>query len=65
MLIWIFIKEIINLFLDIRHFINKDFKLKSYLLAMKDLSDKHSGVYINKVLLNTLKEFNIKYNINR
>jgi len=47
------------------HFINKDFILKSYLLAMKDLKDIHSGSYINLVLLETLKEYNIKYNITR
>jgi hypothetical protein len=32
---------------------------------MKDLSDKHSGVYINKVLLEALKEFDIEYHITR
>jgi hypothetical protein len=32
---------------------------------MRDLLDIHLGVYINKVLLETLKEFNIKYNITR
>jgi hypothetical protein len=42
-----------------------NFKLKSYLLAMKDLSDKHSGVYMNSVLLEALKHYNIEYNINR
>ena len=30
---------------------------------MKDLSDIHSGVYMNSVLLEALKEFNIEYNI--
>jgi hypothetical protein len=47
------------------HFINKDFILKSYLLAMKDLKDIYSGLYMNSVLLKTLKEYNIKYNITR
>jgi len=37
--------------------------LNSYLLAIKDLKDIYSGKYINKVLLETLKDFNIKYNI--
>jgi hypothetical protein len=46
-----------------RHFINKSFKLKSYLLAIEDLLDIYSSVYINKVLLKPLKEYNIKYNI--
>jgi hypothetical protein len=30
---------------------------------MKDLKDKHSGLYLNKVLLETLREYNIEYNI--
>jgi hypothetical protein len=38
-----------------RHFINKDFKLKSYLLAIKDLNYIHSGVYMLSVLLKALK----------
>jgi len=37
--------------------------LNSYLLAIKDLKDIYSKKYINKVLLETLKDFNIKYNI--
>jgi len=32
---------------------------------MKDLNEPHSGTYMNSVLLETLKEFNIKYNITR
>jgi hypothetical protein len=32
---------------------------------MKDLKEKHSGVYMNEVLLNTLKDFEIEYNIQR
>jgi hypothetical protein len=48
-----------------RHFINKDFKLKSYLLAMKDLKDIHSSKYMNSVLLEALKAFGIEYNITR
>ena len=39
--------------------------MNSYLLAIKDLKDIYSGKYINKVLLETLKDFNIKYNITR
>jgi len=39
--------------------------LNSYLLAIKDLKDIYSGKYINKVLLETLKDFNIEYNIIR
>jgi len=34
-------------------------------LAIKDFKDIYSGKYINKVLLETLKDFNIKYNITR
>jgi hypothetical protein len=48
-----------------RHFININFKLKSYLLAIKDLKDIHSSNYMNSVLLETLKEYNIEYNITR
>jgi hypothetical protein len=32
---------------------------------MKDLKDIHSGQYMNMVLLDTLKEYNIEYNITR
>jgi hypothetical protein len=32
---------------------------------MKDLSDIHSGEYMNKVLLKALKEYNIEYNITK
>jgi hypothetical protein len=32
---------------------------------MKDLKDIYSSQYINTVLLNTLKEYNIEYNIIR
>ncbi len=32
---------------------------------MKDLKDIHSGVYMLSVLLETLKQYNIEYNINR
>ena len=32
---------------------------------MRDLAEKHSGAYINKVLLEALKDFDIEYNIIR
>ena len=32
---------------------------------MKDLKDIYSSVYMNLVLLETLKEYNIEYNITR
>jgi hypothetical protein len=32
---------------------------------MKDLLDINSGIYMNSMLLEALKEFNIKYNIIR
>ena len=32
---------------------------------MKDLNNIHLGVYMNLVLLETLKEYNIEYNITR
>ena len=37
--------------------------MNSYLLAIKDFKDIYSGKYINEVLLETLKDFNIEYNI--
>ena len=38
-----------------RHFINKDFKLKSYLLVIKDLNDIYSSTYMLSILLKALK----------
>ena len=32
---------------------------------MAALEDTHSGAYIYKLLLNTLREFNIEFNIKR
>jgi hypothetical protein len=32
---------------------------------MKDLVDKHLSVYMNLVLLNALKQYNVEYNITR
>ena len=32
---------------------------------MKDLSDIHSGIYMNSVLIEALKQYNIEYNITR
>ena len=32
---------------------------------MKDLKDIHSGKYINSLLLEALREYNIEYNITR
>jgi len=32
---------------------------------MKDLKEPHSGSYMNSVLLETLKEYNIEYNITK
>lgn len=32
---------------------------------MKDLKEPHSGKYINMVLLETLKDYGIEYNITR
>jgi hypothetical protein len=48
-----------------RYFINKDFKLKSYFLAIKDLKDIYSSKYMKSVLLEALKAYSIKYNITR
>jgi len=32
---------------------------------MKDLKEPYSGTYMNSVLLETLREYNIEYNITR
>jgi hypothetical protein len=32
---------------------------------MKDLKEIHSSLYINSVLLETLKDYNIEYNITK
>jgi hypothetical protein len=32
---------------------------------MKDLKEPHSGSYMNLILLETLKEYRIEYNITR
>jgi len=32
---------------------------------MKDLKEPHSSTYMNSVLLETLREYNIEYNITR
>ena len=32
---------------------------------MKDLKERHSGLYLNEVLLETLRDYNIEYNIAR
>ncbi len=32
---------------------------------MKDLSDIHSGVYMLSVIVDTLREYSIEYNITR
>jgi hypothetical protein len=37
--------------------------LKFYLLAIKDLKDIYSSKYINLILLEALKAYNIKYDI--
>ena len=58
-------KNLKNYYFIFKYFINNNFKLKSYLLIIKDLLDVHLGVYINKVLLKALKEYNIEYNIIR
>ena len=47
------------------HFINKDFILKSYLLAIRPLEEQHLGAYMSKVLIEILKDYNIEFNITR
>jgi len=41
------------------YYINKIFKLKSYLLAIKNLLNKYLRVYIYKILIKTLNNYNI------
>jgi hypothetical protein len=36
-----------------------------FLLGMRDLKDRHSGAYLNEVLLELLKEFDIEHKITR
>jgi hypothetical protein len=50
------------IYIYFKHFINNIFKLKYYLLVIKDLSDVYLRVYINKLILTALKQYNIKYN---
>jgi hypothetical protein len=38
-------------------------KLHTFLLRMRDLKDRHSGVYLNEVLLELLKKFDIELDI--
>ncbi|CZT10602.1 uncharacterized protein RCO7_14044 [Rhynchosporium graminicola] len=45
------------------HFINSDLDLKSYLLSIVPLESIYSSRYMNKVLINTLKDYDIEYNI--
>jgi len=61
-LLFLIILKIIILIFN-SYFINKNFELKFYLLAMKDFKEKYSEIYINEVLLNILKDYNIEYNI--
>jgi hypothetical protein len=41
----------------------KNIELIIFLLGIRDLKNKYSGAYLNKVLFELLKEFDIKYNI--
>lgn len=45
------------------HWLNNNWKLESYLLRLCPLNKRHSGKYLFKVLLKTLKDFNIDKNI--
>ena len=48
-----------------RYYINLDFEYKNHILAMSNLAKPYSSKYMFKVLLSTLRNFNIKYNIKR
>jgi hypothetical protein len=39
--------------------------LYTFLLGMRDLKNKYSGAYLNEVLLELLKEFDIEHKITR
>ena len=39
--------------------------MKSYLLVIKDFIKRYTGVYMNEILCNTLKDFEIQDNIIR
>jgi hypothetical protein len=45
--------------------LDKNMNLYTFLLAIRDLKDRHSGAYLNDVLLELLKEFNIEHKITR
>jgi hypothetical protein len=39
--------------------------LYTFLLGIRDLKYRHSGAYLNNILLELLKEFDIKHKITR
>ena len=41
----------------------KDQTLQSYILRLQNLYKRHSGIYLNTILIEVLKEFNIQNNI--
>jgi triosephosphate isomerase len=45
--------------------LDKNMNLYTFLLGIQDLKDKYSGAYLNNILLELLKKFNIEYNIIR
>ena len=49
----------------LRHYINKDFNLKNYLLAIKPLTQRHLGKYTSNMLIDILKDYNIKLDITK
>jgi hypothetical protein len=44
---------------------DKNMNLYIFLLGIQDLKDKHFGAYLNEVLLELLKEFDIEHKITR
>jgi len=47
------------------HFINKKWEIESNLLDMVDLKEKHSGLYLFRMLKEVLNDFKIQNNIFR
>jgi Tfp pilus assembly protein PilO len=65
LLVYYLLLLLLNVLIFFKYFINKDFKLKSYLLVIKDLKDIYNNKYMNSVLLKALEDFRIEYNITK
>lgn len=47
------------------HYFNSEFQLKSYLIGMEDLKEKHSGQYLLQIFIQCLDEYNLSKKIFR